>query len=521
MKKSSINLLSKATIITALFFTSCSKPEVNETPGKRQRNNNVIMGLPSPTLLFEQLSAFPYGPTETVPAPWAGGIGRSFPVQYLDDYKAADGWELYFNTFTTARKASDPYFIIYNKFRGVMRLYYYMVPKSGAPTDVVTFQLDLRGTVNTSSILNFEQGELINNAIINTVSTKVQNEKIVQSGTWYAEEFELAYDPMLQNTSYTANQLRWTMYSTTVGQITLDGTQKGTIDGTIQTPTPTGGGLFGTLLKGAVSVGLGQLGILATGAKIAGNFFSKSFGPLKLDQVKAGIDEASKGEMKNGGKSIFNAVVKAVKGTSGGPGYSEQKVNLKMNTEINLSGSIVNSPEGMFNPVVFISNTQGLNNIAPDYIPNYTSSVGVFNIGRIPSVDIYSVIPPVPEEPTNQKTYIYSYVIDDTSFDIQFNPAVINSTSSGAVVQNLKKEVVLLKGSLTPAELNGNTEYLDISTIVYTQQAGISTTYITPLKTFPAPSNLYVRISFDVVPANGSAPVKIIKTFKANAVKKY
>jgi len=521
MQKKSILLISKVTAVVVLSFTSCSKSELPKNPAIVSENTNQVMGLPSPNLPYEQLSAFPNGPSEIVPAPWATGVGRSFPIEYLDDYSAADGWELYHNTFTAERKTNDPYFIIYNKFRGVMRLYFYMLPRSGAATDVVTFQLDLRGSVNNSSILNFEQGEIIDKSINNTVSTKVQNEKIIQAGSWYAEEFEMAYDPLLRNTSYIANQLRWSMYSTNISTITLDGTQKGTIDGTIQTPTSTGSGLFGSLLKGAVSVGLGKLGVLTAGAKILGNFFSKQFGPLKLDQVKEGIEEAGKGEMKNGGKSIFNAIVKAVKGENGGPGYSEQKVNLKLNSAINLAGNIASSPEGMFNPVVFISGTQGLADIAPDYIPNYTGALGVFNIDNTPSVDIYSIIPPVPEVPTNLKTYIYSYVVDEASFNLQFNQDVINSSTTGASIQNLKKEVVLVRSSTIPNDVVGNTEYLDLSTIVYTGHTGVTTEYVTARNSFPAPTNVYVRISFDVVPANGSAPVKIIKTFKANAVNKY
>ncbi|WP_145858307.1 hypothetical protein [Pedobacter suwonensis] len=527
MKQTFLRCLIGLTTASSLLFNSCSKPELAYEKNNKENfaNPKKVMGLPSPNLAFDQLSAFPFGPTETVPAPWAGGTGRSFPVQYLDDYRGSDGWELYYNTFTTARKANDPFFIIYNRYRGLMRLYYYMVPKSGASTDVVTFQLDLRGTTNTSSILNFEQGELVNFDQLNTISTKVQNEKIVQSGTWYAEEFELAYDPNLLNTSYVANQLRWSMYSTSISQITLDGTQKGSIDGTIQTPNPTGSSLFGSLLKGAISVGVGQLGILATGSKALGNFFSKKLGPLKLEDVKNGVQEAAKGESKSGGKSIFNAVLSAIKGGSNDPGFSEQKINLKLNTQISLNGSITQSPEGMFNPVVFISNTQGLENIAPDYIPNYPASLGVFNISNTPTVKIYKVIPPVEEPsdvPSNLNTYIYSYELDQASFNILFNPAVINGNANGATIQNLKKEVVLLSptGSRQPAEVVGNKEYLDESTTAYTDFSYIS--FVTSLKTFEAPANLYVRISFDVVPNNSSiARTTIIKTFLAKSVKQY
>ncbi|MNT79803.1 hypothetical protein D3C72_2191820 [compost metagenome] len=88
-----------------------------------------------------------------------------------------------------------------------MRIYYYFLPKSGVETTQVTFQLDLKGTENKSNILSFDNQEAIDLADLPTTVSKVQQEKIFQSGSWYSEEFQLAYDPSLINKSYTSNQL--------------------------------------------------------------------------------------------------------------------------------------------------------------------------------------------------------------------------------------------------------------------------------------------------------------------------
>jgi hypothetical protein len=508
------------TFATLLLLASCAKTDLPKSDNTKL-SAPVVMGAKAPDLAYDQLSSFPYG-TDNIPAPWAGGIGRSFPVQYLDDYKPADGWELYYNTFNSATKAADPFFIIYNRYRGVLRIYYYLSPRSGAESDHVTFQLDLRGTVNQSSILNFEQGEVINHDLLSSVSSKVQNELIIQSGTWYAEEFELAYDQNLSSTSYVANQLRWSMYSTTVDKIDLEGTQKGTIDGTVQVPKPTTS-FFGQLVKGAVSVGLGELGTLATGSKIITNFFSKGLGPIKLADIQKGVTEASTGALKEGGKSIFNAVLSQLKGSNGGSGFSEQKVNLKINTDITLSGNISHSPNGMFSPVVFISNTQGLSDIAPDFIPNYDSALGVFNISSTPTVNMFSITPPVPEPGGNPrlKTFVYVYAVDDASFTLQFNPAVQNTGAKGASIQNIKKEVILAGyNPLSITELDGTTEYVGTSVTALTGET-VGITAQTQANIYNPPTNVYVRVSFDVVPNNGSAPIKIIKTFNANISKKF
>lgn len=523
MKKKLFNKIKLLSIVAMLVVTaqSCSRKDaIEETNPSLLSKGLQIMGAPSPVLNWSTLSAFDFGPNETVPSPWAGGASRSFPTDYLNDYKPEDGWELYFNTFNKVTKPADPFFIIYNRYRGIMRIYYFFVPKSGTETDKVTFQLDLNGTVNNSKILNFEQGEVIDQDIVSKVTSKVQTELIIQNGAWYAEEFQLAYDPNLENLSYANNQLRWRMYATTVDLINLDGIQKGTIDGTIQVPKATDS-FFGQLVKGALSIGTGGLGVLAIGSKIAGNFFSKNFGPIKLDSVKKGIEGAAKDGLKNGGKSIFNAVLGQVKGGNG-PDSTEQKVNLKLSTEIQLSGSIQHSPNGLYSPVVFISNTLGLTDVAPDYIPNYTKSLGVFGISNTPNVKIRSILPPVEEDPDPMsKKYIFRYYVDEESFTFIPNPDVINSSSSGAKIQNLTSEVILDYNPYA-ADLeaySGRIEYLDVSKQVITNLpgSGIELDIKTPRHVFNPPTNTYVRISFDVVPNNGSPKTTTVKTFKATA----
>jgi hypothetical protein len=516
MKKEITPVFIGAAMAIGIFATSCSK--TNLTPETTPASINKVMGTKSPGLDYEHLSSFPYGPNNSIPAPWAGGIGRAFPVSYLNDYKASDGWELYFNTFNANKAEIDPYFIIYNRYRGIMRMYYYMSPKSGAETDHVTFQLQLKGTVNNSSILNFEQGELIDHNALTTVTSKMQNELIAQSGTWYAEEFEMAYDPNLPNTGYSANQLNWVMYSASLDRIQLDGSVAGTIDGTIQTPQPTST-FFGSLLKGAISIGTGQLAGLVNGASVDGSFLNKLFGKEKLATMQEGIKEAAKGAIKDGGKSIFNAVLGQVKGDNGGPGFSEQKINMKLDAKISLAGSIKHNPNGMFTPVVFISNTQGLNEMASGSIPNYDYTPGVFNITKSPTVNIYSLTPAVDPE-SNKKVYEYGYRIDDSSFSLIFNPAVQNISTTGASIANLKQEVVLLSYNTSPAfaEAGGNVEYIGTSKPVLTGVDGIRITHQTLRNVDTPPQDLYVRVSFDVVPNNGAATVKIIKTFKADVV---
>ncbi|MFA4978757.1 MAG: hypothetical protein WC589_14675 [Sphingobacterium sp.] len=508
--------------------SSCNKELVNDqTLNGTLKNVSLKANTPSPALDWSNASFFNNGPNDVVPAPWAGGASRSFPTDYLNDYKLEDGWEMYFNTFNSSVKVDAPYFVLYNRYRGTMRIYYYFLPKSGVETTQVTFQLDLKGTENKSNILSFDNQEAIDLADLPTTVSKVQQEKIFQSGSWYSEEFQLAYDPSLINKSYTSNQLRWNMFSASVDQVNLDGIQKGEINGTVQTPKPTTS-LFGQLVSGAINVGSGGLGLYATGAKVLGNFFSKSFGPVKLENVKKGIDEAANKNLKTGGSSIFNAVSSLVTGGSGG-GFSEQKVNLIMDTKMQLNGSISHDPNGLFSTTLFISGTQGLSG-APGNIPNYNGRLGIFNLSAKPKVVLRDVTPVVlPPDDIRLKYYQAEYFIDKESFQMVINPDIINTSLNGASIQNYRQEVVTddlrSRASYDFDEYPMFEEYMGIDRKVVTGVGSLSFGFWTRSNRPIVVNNLqlgtFVRISFDVVPNNGKPKTTIVKTFAADLVNNF
>jgi len=518
-----------ALAVIALSSSSCSKELVaDQTLNESLESVSLKANTPSPSLDWSNLSSFNNGPNEIVPAPWAGGASRSFPNDYLSDYKPEDGWEMYFNTFNSTVKVDAPYFVLYNKYRGTMRIYYYFLPKSGVETTQVTFQLDLKGTENKSSILSFDNQEAIDFAENPLTISKVQQEKIYQSGSWYAEEFQLAYDPSLKNKDYTSNQLRWNMFSASVDQVNLDGVQKGEINGTVQTPKPTSS-FFGQLVSGAINVGTGGLGLFATGSKVLGNFFSNSFGPIKLEKVKNGIDEAANKNLKTGGSSIFNALSSLVTGGSGG-GYSEQKVNLIMDTKMQINGSINHDPNGLFSTTLFISGTQGLSG-APGNIPNYTGSLGIFNLSAKPKVVISNSAPVVPpNENVMMKYYLAEYSVDPQSFQLVTNPDVINNSITGATIQNYHQEVVtedlrIAAPGLKPDEIVGELEYMGIDKKVITSSSsvyfGFTTRTHPPVIARYLNNDTYVRVSFDVVPNNGKPKTTIVKTFAADLINNF
>src|SRR5690349_14294246 len=58
--------------------------------------------------------------------PWASGTCIGYPWELMWDHKKSEGWEMIYNVFTTQSQPTVPYFILYNKYRGLMRMYWNM-----------------------------------------------------------------------------------------------------------------------------------------------------------------------------------------------------------------------------------------------------------------------------------------------------------------------------------------------------------------------------------------------------------
>ncbi len=66
-----------------------------------------------------------------VPVPWSDQtIQELRPPGLRYDYKKSDGWELVCNSFSDTLDSANPFFILYNKYRGVIRYYTYNVIES-------------------------------------------------------------------------------------------------------------------------------------------------------------------------------------------------------------------------------------------------------------------------------------------------------------------------------------------------------------------------------------------------------
>ncbi|OJW16424.1 hypothetical protein [Mucilaginibacter sp. 44-25] len=498
MKKSTFKL----TIVISLFALSfgCKKDVVEQQKAiaaeAAKLKTNTVTGSPTPPLDWENIAFMPGPPNATpIPVPWQSGLGGSkIDDDIISDYQKVNGWELVYNTFNTTSRLDPLYFMLYNKYRGLLRVYFYISPGSNYPSSNIVHLLKLTGASAPSSpLLNFAGQDMID---VNTKSqsvSQIQQYKVSTTGSWYAAEFELAYDKNAPTTSFDQSRLEWQINPNSVVAITLNGTQTGNIDGTITSTSGTSnffGSVVNNILDGGLKLGADTLKTKSTLS------FLPSF-------VKAGIVDATKSALGGIVKGFFSAIL------GGGSASTNQKVNLKINTKINISGNAVIESQ-LYDNVFSLPGTLNINNNLP-YYPAYTAPMGVFYISAKPVVD-RTVISTLINDGVHAPTYLndHRFSVDESSFQVNINPAV----EAVATVSNIRKEIILL--SLPPSGLGryeGTKELVGDKTVY---SATAFEYYAPRIRTYDP--GVAVRISMDVIPKDGSPKCTIVKTFSATQV---
>ena len=110
-------------------IAACQKPEEiefsngGETPATRSITQNI-----SPVFdWWDTTSVALPGVDIPVTLPWYNGSSTQIPYYMLDDYKPEDGWEMVYNYCidTPPGEEGKYYLMFYNKFTGVLRVFYY------------------------------------------------------------------------------------------------------------------------------------------------------------------------------------------------------------------------------------------------------------------------------------------------------------------------------------------------------------------------------------------------------------
>ena len=461
-------------IVYLLFFTSCSQNQIDNfepltvISEELQEIQPVIIDniteirhphdYAEGQELFDwenlQFIPLPEG-QNNIPMPWNSLARNQFSEDIKNDYKKSDGWELYLASFSRTLLPGNKSFILYNKYRGILRYYHFV--ESGVTEAVSDYNILLHTlfaiNIYDSPIANFYSQDIVD-VEQNITSTHTYEPQILANYSWYSMDYELCYDKDIYNRSDDI-QLVCFFSMVKANSLEINGNSLSELSAKLTaygTPHPWESSLSTT------------------------NATLTFFGSKDIYQAAnslSGIDLKILSDIK-----ALSAAPKLLNGfISSGP-----SVNLKWNVKVDATFSP--NGVGVANHSFYVSgaNLSSIQGLAPFY----ERALGVFYLNKKPVYEFYE---------SNSGEYPYQYKLDIQSLEYLFNPAVLEV----AEIKNIKQELVATE---------------ETSLIHENQRADLFQGHI--LKS-NKPLNIQgVRVSFDVIPKDGGKTVQIIKTFKAD-----
>ena len=520
----------KTNVLTILsfigFFTicSCQKEDIINVETANNPSPVSTRVIPTPDFDWENADWMPTPTGQTrIPAPWIGqgSISSTYGIDVVNDRKSSNGWELVYNTFDpNATTLVNPYFILYNKYRGIMRIFLYLTTPFVSPSSYAVGSLSVISNHKTS-MLNFMGNDLIDGTNRPTTFSQIlpapeDGSSPLASNKWYMMQYELAYDPNLTNIPYNEIQLNWSANYCNITAIDLGGDITGTIKSSIGSNSDITSKISTTGSKSATAV-LGGIG--------------SEF--LKKNTIDEETGENKLGLPKTIFKSVLKGATQAISGGVGGAigaaanllssivfGGDTKTMSFDLNAEIKLTGnssekgSFPSSPTSFWTPGTYIPDE------ANGYIPLYNKPLGVINMLESPQ---YNVLLQIQNAIWNNRCYRFE------KYDFQpewrgyfskyltFNPAVkeianIKKKQADLLIFVSDESQVSPEKDVVIEEIGSYGKVYVNPTIITLSR--ISNKYIPHNTPILAPFTIGIRFTIEIEPLNGSPTSVITKTFK-------
>ena len=458
-----------------------------------------------------------------IPSPWIGqgSLVSTYGLDVLNDRKAVDGWELMYNSFNPMSPGPlvNPYFVIYNKYRGLMRIFLYTTTQFYSPSSYLEDGISIVSSYNTS-LLNYLGEIFIDVDKPNKSYSQIQPKPAdgsypLASNRWYMIQYELAYDPNLANIPYNQIQLNWVLSSCNITQIKAEGGIEGVINGTIGSSSSNSSNIIADLKKTGKSAGSGVLaGVGATILK--NNTINEETGENKLNFPKDIFKNISKGvssALSAAAGNIPGAVIDILSGIFGGSSSGPTAANFNIQASIDLEGTATNSGSFPSMPMSFWVPGTNIASNAIGFVPLYNKSLGV--VSFIKPVDDYLSVYPNQGITTVQEDPWNGELLECLEMFMVFGPAkdysdylIINPEVQKIATVTVKKQTIYVD-----YEQNGSTYTLfDPKRIRWEKWHPRPELYYTP-PTEPILIGHGVRFEIEVKPKNGSPSALIYKTF--------
>jgi len=497
-------------ISLSMYFCSCSKNEI--MPEKEIDIQPLTKAIIPEEFDWETADWMPTPPGQAqIPMPWGGqgSISAFYGSDIVYDFKKINGWRLVYSSFRdSGEELIDPYFMLYNIYRGTLRIYFYLTdPYIGTSTYLQDALVLSKSSSVSTNLLNYLNGDIVDkNATVNSFSQiqpKMPNGGAPLSGRrWYMIEYEMAYDPDIDNNISDQFYLTWHLNYYNVDSLKLDGTSKSDIYGTIGAPNNVLSDAVNTTKTGLVSIlGLNLMDNLTINDESGQNKIGLNNTVFKA--LKSGLT-AAVNSFGSGIPSMAVNVLSAI--ISGTSTTNPPTVSLKTDAEINLNGTSVSQGAVSSTPIDFKIPGTDIPSDASGYVPLYNQPLGVFYLDGNINVNITETITVTELEDDIMGTGTYRVYSSravpnqhDYSKYIIVNPAVKSVANVSVVSYEIlaKVDSYTSKYSLLQFPLTG-------------------VTYESPWESdSPIPNIREICIKFiiKVEPKDGSEPTYICKTF--------
>lgn len=505
-----------------VFFVSCSDNSI-ELTSTIQDGTASTRSLTPVSFDWENIDWMPtpLGQSQ-IPSPWvgAGSLVSTYGLEIINDRKASDGWELLYSTFNANASGplSNPYFILYNKYRGNMRIFLYLTAQFVTTSSYIQDGLSISSSHQTS-LLNF-LGKAVVDATQNSSNyQEIQPKPLdgsapLASNRWYMMEYELAYDPNLALIPYNEIQLYWNLNYQAITEFDFGGQIEGKLNAIMgssssNNPIVAASTKLGNTVGTGVVAGVGQLFLknATINAETGANTLGLSNGLFKL--ITKGVDSAVSGAV--GG--LPGAAIGLISAIIGG-GSSPKPVSYNLDAKITLKGT--GTAVGSFpsTPISFWIPGTNISSNAIGYIPLYNKSLGVFNFNGRPTIkteitqDTYGVEYNGQFEPCYYISEVKVKGGEDYKSYLIINPEV----SKIADISIKKQELMMIWGEAI---------YANGGFIFEPTNYELNPTEFTEDSRYYNPYYFAVRFTIGVKPKDGSPESTIIKTFRLENIPSY
>ncbi len=245
------------------------------------------------------------GPIVSVGAPWVRASGGALlQIQFNKDYTREKGWELLRYDFGAVTARQTPYFILYNKYTSLIRIFFFMDNSQG--TYVNGALITMKYASGNGSL--YPATLTLSNSLLKSSDTYLQGAagtgeimtyvaKIDNAG-WVMGEFNAGFDPQIRSQAYAGHALEFELQGIVNSDIDLAGSMDW------KTTAQEGYGLAGKEGEIVTDIRPPTSSDPATGLKSFLAKGQKVLGKVSKDDVEKFLTKAAERAQK--AKELFN-----------------------------------------------------------------------------------------------------------------------------------------------------------------------------------------------------------------------